>query len=303
MSNFEDIYHHLPQCILVCEQDSVVISVNHATENLFTRNASSLCNQKLDELFAADCALINLVKENGLESVFAPNFQITSPYFTDRQANITLTRLGEQTLITIAPLAIFGDPVQIDTSIMGNLWGYLLHEVRTPLAVIQASVQILRDGLDKQQEHELYYAIEDGAKRIGNLVARMEIFSTATSVTPKACNIHKVLSRCIKDARLAYAPDITIREEYDPSLPEIMVPEGHLYHVIDNILGNASEALHKTPHGHIHVSTQYRIGYSTRISGKNSNPHLPITLTISDNGPGISPKIQKSLFQPSSCCI
>ncbi len=110
-------------------------------------------------------------------------------------------------------------------------------------------------------------------------------------------NIHLILGQVLRSARAGFSQQIEIHEIYDPSLPEIAADTDRLQRALSNILKNASEAItlkFERPDllGRIVVRTRYQRGL------RRNGAELPIEVTITDNGGGISEDILEDAFKP-----
>ena len=117
----------------------------------------------------------------------------------------------------------------------------LAHEVKNPLSGIRGAAQLLEQDADAAGR-ELTQLICDETDRIVALVNRMEAFSDHAPVARDEVNIHEVLDRVRKIAQSGFARHVTIREEYDPSLPPVHGDRDLLLQVFLNLVKNAAEA-------------------------------------------------------------
>ncbi|HCW66673.1 MAG TPA: two-component sensor histidine kinase, partial [Thalassospira lucentensis] len=86
-------------------------------------------------------------------------------------------------------------------------------------------------------------------------------------------------------------------EVYDPSLPPVFGNRDQLIQVFLNLLKNAGEAV-DADDGTIIISTRYQHGVRLAVAGADARVHLPLVVSVRDNGPGISPDMRESLFDP-----
>jgi two-component system nitrogen regulation sensor histidine kinase GlnL len=172
----------------------------------------------------------------------------------------------------------------------------LAHEVKNPLSGIRGAAQLLEQDAD-EAGRELTQLICDETDRIVALVDRMEAFSDHRPIERSAVNIHEVLDRVRKVAQSGFARQIRVSEEYDPSLPPVDGNHDLLVQVFLNLVKNAAEAV---PHsgGEITIATAYRHGLRLAVQGSGARVHLPLMVSITDNGPGIPEDLREHLFDP-----
>lgn len=178
----------------------------------------------------------------------------------------------------------------------------LAHEVKNPLSGIRGAAQLLEQGAS-ENDRELCQLIEDEVDRIRNLVDRMDMFSDRP-VELEPVNIHQVLDHVKRVGRNGFAAGVRIVEEYDPSLPPVWGNRDLLVQILLNLLKNAAEAVategRQTPEGRgeIVLSTAYHHGVRIAVPGSKERMHLPLTVSVRDDGPGIPEAVRATLFEP-----
>src|SRR3546814_12502909 len=89
----------------------------------------------------------------------------------------------------------------------------------------------------------------------------MEGFTDDRPVLYEPQNIHAILGHVREIAKSGFARDLTVRELYDPSLPEVSGSRDGLIQIFLNLLKNAAEAVGLPGSGAgIVVNTDYRNG-------------------------------------------
>ncbi|MBP0443868.1 PAS domain-containing protein [Roseomonas sp. SSH11] len=171
----------------------------------------------------------------------------------------------------------------------------LAHEVKNPLSGIRGAAQLLEQAAS-EADRELCVLIQDEADRIRDLVERMDMFSERP-LEREAVNIHEVLDHVRRIAATGFAAHLRILEEYDPSLPPVWGNRDQLVQILLNLVKNAAEAVDPRE-GEIVLTTAYRHGVRLAIPGSRERVHLPLEVTVRDNGPGIAEDVRASLFEP-----
>jgi two-component system NtrC family sensor kinase len=166
-------------------------------------------------------------------------------------------------------------------------------------------IQQFEDAIDvrflTQDLPKLLNSMKVGATRIRQIVASLRTFSRMDEAEMKEVDIHENIDSTlmILEHRLkanSHHPEITVIKEYG-NLPLVQCYAGQLNQVFMNILANAVDALEETfkevnqnPKSKIQ-NPQIRI--YTQLSESNQ-----VTISIADNGPGISEEVKQHLFDP-----
>ena len=172
----------------------------------------------------------------------------------------------------------------------------MAHEVKNPLSGIRGAAQLLEQNA-KEQDRELTSLIQDETDRIRDLVERMEVFSDGAPLQVGPVNIHRVLGRVRSIAENGFASNVRFIEDYDPSLPPVSGGHNQLIQVFLNLVKNAAEAVPAVG-GEIILKTQYQHGVRFAMPGSESKIHLPLSISVCDNGPGIPQDVQDHMFEP-----
>ncbi len=177
----------------------------------------------------------------------------------------------------------------------------LAHEVKNPLSGIRGAAQLLEASVT-EGDRELTVLIRDEADRIRDLVDRMEIFGEKP-IERRAVNIHRVLEHVRRLASTGFAAHVRLTEVYDPSLPPTWANRDQLVQVMLNLVKNAAESIEADPAlvergtGEIVLTTAFQHGMRLAVAGSDHRLHLPLVVTVRDNGPGISEDIRSHLFE------
>ena len=169
----------------------------------------------------------------------------------------------------------------------------LAHEIKNPLSGIRGAAQLLESGLPAEQA-ELTRLIRHEVDRIAGLIDRMEGLTDTLSRPHGPVNIHAVLGHVRDLARTGVAVGMTIREVYDPSLPDVLGNRDALIQILLNLVRNAAEAAGAG--GTITLRTAYRHGFSVDPLDGGGRLALPIEVTVVDDGPGAPPHLVDHMF-------
>lgn len=171
------------------------------------------------------------------------------------------------------------------------------HEVKNPLGGIRGAAQLLDAELSPSLR-EYTQVIMKEADRLTALVDRM-LAPAKRSGPMQLLNIHEVLER-VRSLVLAEFPQrLSIRRDYDTSLPEIWGDLEQLIQLVLNIVRNAAQALSMQPLGANSAPTIWlRTRVARQVTLHRQRHRLALQLIIEDNGPGIPEAIREEIFYP-----
>ena len=110
-------------------------------------------------------------------------------------------------------------------------------------------------------------------------------------------NIHEVCERVRSIVLAEYPQGLTIKRDYDLSLPEISGDKEQLIQAVLNIAQNAVHALSdKIRDGNAELVFKTRV--SRQVTLAKVRYRLALNLHIIDNGPGIAPEMIEKIFFP-----
>lgn len=169
----------------------------------------------------------------------------------------------------------------------------LAHEIKNPLGGIRGAAQLLERELDNESNKQFTQIIINETDRLKNLLDRM--VGPKDIPTKSETNIHKILEH-VRKLVFAENDQITLKVDYDPSIPELHADESMMIQVILNITRNAVTAINatKTKKGKIKFKT--RAQRNCKI-GHHTHP-LVVRIDIEDNGAGVSQDLQEKIFMP-----
>jgi two-component system nitrogen regulation sensor histidine kinase GlnL len=291
---------------LVVNGTGAIEFANSAAEQFFDTSAAALIGTRLSDLLPADSplfALLGGVRRSG-HSVSEYAVTLETPRLGAHVVTIQVAPLGEETDRLVVTLQERSMAHKIDRQLthrnaarsVTGMAAMLAHEVKNPLSGIRGAAQLLEENL-APNDRELTRLICDEADRIVALVDRMEVFSDRRPLTRGAVNIHEVLDRVRLAAQSGFARHVHFVEDYDPSLPPVFGNRDALIQVFLNLVKNAAEAAPRQG-GEIQVATAYQHGVRLAVSGSDTRLHLPLVVSVTDNGEGIPDDLRSHLFDP-----
>ncbi|RYE93926.1 MAG: GHKL domain-containing protein, partial [Myxococcales bacterium] len=129
-------------------------------------------------------------------------------------------------------------------AVVGELAAVIAHEVRNPLAVINNAVAGLkRDGTDPGDRATLLAIITEESARLNRLVGDLLSYARPVSPQRQAVHLGEFVERSVA-LLLPPGTGVTVHLSCDPALPLILLDPGLMRQVLDNIVGNALQAMH-----------------------------------------------------------
>jgi two-component system, NtrC family, nitrogen regulation sensor histidine kinase GlnL len=299
----------LPNPLLAIDHTDRIVYANASAEEFFKTSAAVLGRLKIDDVIPATSPLHELLSKtrDGLQSfneygVHAGTPRTGGERLVDVQS-ANVHDLPGVVLLTIHPRSVaqkLDQQLSQRTGIRAvtGLAATLAHEIKNPLSGIRGAAQLLAPAL-AGTDRELAELIQTETDRIRDLVDEMEVFSDDRPLRRQPVNIHEVLEHVKQVARLGFASNIRIIENYDPSLPAVAGDRGQLIQLFLNLVKNSAEAIRGGKDGgEVMLATAYRPGVRLALPGGNERVALPLEVTVQDTGPGIPQALKPYLFDP-----
>jgi two-component system, NtrC family, nitrogen regulation sensor histidine kinase GlnL len=296
----------LPDPVIVIDRRGRIVFVNPAAEQFLGSGAAALRGSALADFVVPHSpllALVDAVWRVG-NTISEYDMLLEGPRLGSRSVTIQGALTGEGADKLVLTLHERSMAEKMDRQLIHRnaarsisaMAAMLAHEVKNPLSGIRGAAQLLEQDTDGAGR-ELTQLICDETDRIVALVDRMEAFSDDRPIERKAVNIHEVLERVRKVAQSGFARRFRLVEEYDPSLPPVRGNHDLLVQVFLNLVKNAAEALPGSD-GEIILTTAYRHGLRLAVPGGEGRQHLPLMVSVTDNGAGIPEDLRPYLFDP-----
>lgn len=201
-----------------------------------------------------------------------------------------LMRLIKRT-ITAERIAAQSDRLRV----LGTMTAGIAHEIRNPLGIIALQIEELRatahmaaPTTGMAEIKPILAEMEEEVKRLKNLTEQFLTFSRAGSDSAPPLNpirIQDILEPLVKMWSRGLSPELrTVSYHSDAPDAAVFFPADRLRQIVLNLLRNADEALGKNK-GEIRVIV-------TRDKANQAS------ITVTDNGPGISDNILDQIFDP-----
>jgi two-component system, NtrC family, nitrogen regulation sensor histidine kinase NtrY len=162
------------------------------------------------------------------------------------------------------------------------------HEVKNPLAPIQAAVETLRrlrarnDPAFDDYFDEASTTVLEEVRRIANIVTEFTRFARLPAPKPEQVDLHE-LCHSVLSLQRAATPNVAFSVE--GSAAGVRADRGQIVQVVTNLVQNACDAVKDMPAPQIQIHLA-------------SPDATSVSVTVKDNGPGLLPAIAARLFEP-----
>lgn len=296
------ILDHLADAVLLVGEDGRLRYINVAGEMLLAVSARQVMGQPVRDLLADTDGSI----EKEIRRVMQSGASIT-------EHKVDLGRPSHPATVNLSILPFFCDDQvegvliqaqQVDRQLRMSMEEQLLaqqnaarmvlrglaHEVKNPLGGLRGAAQLLDRELNDPELQEYTRIIMEESDRLQSLVDRM--LGPNKPPRKSRINIHRVLERVRQLVQVEAPAGVTIRRDYDPSIPDLDGDMDQLIQAILNIVRNAAQAVGEK--GNVVLRT--RIHRQITI-GQQRN-RLAVKVDVIDDGPGIKPELLSQIFYP-----
>ncbi len=298
----------LASAVLVLDHQGRIAYANAAAETLLESSFKVLNQQRLPDLFT-----------NG-EKLTAMLNQARQHQFDQKREDLLLERLGKSPLQVNVIVSVLDDPnnpvlmelrenvqqLKLDreerlldqTQANKELIRNLAHEIKNPLGGIRGAAQLLELELrtDLKELTEYTQVIIKESDRLQTLVDRLLAPHRRPQIVGDV-NIHEVFERVRSLIMAEFPQGLSIRRDYDLSLPEFRGDKEQLIQAVLNIAHNAAQALApRIAAGDAELIFRSRIARSITLA--KIRYRLALDLHIIDNGPGIPTELKDRIFYP-----
>ena len=295
-----DFFDLIPDPLVIINKKSFQINhVNQEFQYFVKKSFSLIKNTHLNELFNDDLFFLSnlneISKKIGVffirEAVFKNDIKFSIICIVTEKRNknmlIIFRKENEEKKNLILD----------DHGAYEHFFSIFVHEITNPLSSIKMASQLLEKS--KTYDSELLGIVKNECNRITNVINSISEMSSKVVLKNKATeNIHEVLrysSFKIKNNK----KQLKIFEEFDPSIPKILIDKSLLIQVFENLLNNAYEASSFSKNSFIKLSTKFIYGETIKIPNiKESQKKNYLLVKIEDNGSGIKKNELSKIFLP-----
>jgi two-component system nitrogen regulation sensor histidine kinase GlnL len=166
----------------------------------------------------------------------------------------------------------------------------LAHEIKNPLGGIRGAAQLLSKQLRSEELREYTNVIINEVDRLAGLVDTL--LGPGGPPNKQPANVHELLEYVVRLIQAEAGDEIDIRRDYDAGLPLIDLDHDQLVQAFLNLVRNAVAAL--DGQGTIILRSRAIMNFTI---GETRHKAIA-SIEIEDDGPGIPPDLQGSIFYP-----
>jgi two-component system, NtrC family, nitrogen regulation sensor histidine kinase GlnL len=299
----------LASSVIILDAKGCITYANAAAEHLLESSLKGLLQQKLSSLF---------VNGEQIDTMFQEGM---AQKFSEKRQDLTLERTGRDPLQVDCIMSMQVEPevpvlielrenVQqlklnreeriIDQSQANKeLIRNLAHEIKNPLGGIRGAAQLLEMELPERHLKELReytQVIIRESGRLQTLVDRLLEPHRMPHIVGDV-NIHEVCERVRSLIVSEFPTGLTIKRDYDLSIPDFRGDKEQLIQAVLNVAHNAAYALsERIGKGDAELTIKTRV--SRQVTIAKIRYRLALDLHIIDNGPGIPPEMIERIFYP-----
>lgn len=174
---------------------------------------------------------------------------------------------------------------------LGELASALAHEINQPLAAISNYMAggrhiIRNEDLDRDLLAQVFTNAGQEAMRAGEVIRRLRNFVSRG----ESDRLPESLTKLIEEASAlalvgAKVHNVHVHYDFSPDVNMVMVDRIQIQQVLLNLIRNAVDSMIDKPQRDLRIETAHHAGPMVRVS-------------VHDTGNGVSPDIEKKLFQP-----
>ena len=289
---------YLATAVILLDDESRIAYINPAAEHLFDVSGKNLLGHPVQQAFTDTGQLTHAMQHAIRDNANYIEHDLTLGTHAHGKLHLhcAVTPLqldGLRLLLEFhpmdRPLKLAREEQMLDqTQANRLLLRNLAHEIKNPLGGIRGAAQLLEQELEKPALREYTQVIVQEADRLRALMEKLLAPQNASHYS--ALNIHEVLER-VRSVALAEIPaGLTIRRDYDISLPALIGDKEQLIQAMLNIVRNAAQAMH----GNGIIILRTRIARQVTLVKRRHR--LAIMVQVIDNGPGIPGEELDNIF-------
>ena len=259
-------------CVAIHEGEKVlgIIDVESSSRNAFTQN-DFIALESLAGILATV-----ITSADQYQQLQESIYQLRETEM-ELNARMQAQRLAENRLVQAAKLAA-----------VGEMAAGIAHELNNPLTSVTGFAELVMDEMaeDSPSREDMDLVLRE-SRRARDVVRRLLDFARQSDSAHANASLNRVVEDVITLSRhLIHANGVELRLSLQDDLPWVLMDENQMKQVLLNLVHNALQAMPDGGQMEITTAEAKKIGREG------------ITVTVKDDGVGISPEDQTRIFEP-----
>jgi len=293
----ETILENVAAGVIALDENNKITTINKFAEELLHIKSGRLIGKDFHDFLPKTHVLIVESFINELLKTDKPSIErhlrVTVRQGETLSLQVNITRMVDREQQPIGFVIVFDNLTKLEKAQRLAAWQEvarrIAHEIKNPLTPIQLSAQRLRKRYleriesDKDIFDQCTTTIVNQVEEIKRLVSEFSDFARMPKVKKQQADIAAIVHEVYILYQEAHK-HITFTFHSDPELPLFSFDSVQIKRVVINLLDNGVSVLEN--------------GGSIDIRLKINRGRKVVTLTVSDDGPGISEEVKLRLFEP-----
>ncbi len=284
--------------VITVGPDGSVATVNVAAERMLGMPEEEMVPRRLGRLFRNDGGLDDSLMRflNGQTPKMVTDVETVTVDGRTLHAKVAMARMRDVggrvfgavvTLEDVSEVRALTDQlIRSDRlAAMGELTAGVAHEVRNPLGIIRASVQLVEDSHgDPVRVRDATRVIKQEIDRLDKVIKALLDFGRPSTPTLRITNVEDVVSDVVLFTRqFAGQAKVDIETEFSAADPLVLADADQLKQVFVNLVSNAVQAMEDR-------------GGAIKVRVWDDDAF--VLASVADTGPGMAPEVLEKVFDP-----